>query len=292
MILGVDWGGSGRRAYLLDDSFALVAKIADGHGVFALDAPFPESMELLRGRLGCSADVDTILSGMVGSRSGWIEAPYVPVPADLRDLRDSLLSVPLTSCRVVPGVSYADGPDVMRGEETQLLGATLLAGGELGGSGIFLLPGTHSKWVRISEGRIVSFRTFMTGELFATLRSHGALAPVLNSGVDDGSAFEAGLRAAAAGKPLSSSLFSLRASVLLGKIEQADALSFLSGLLIGVEWAEFRGGAAVGGEIRIIGEPRLARLYERAALFFSCAAFSIDPDEAYIAALRHLGGAA
>lgn len=291
MILGVDWGGSGRRAYLLDDSLALVAKVADGYGVFALDAPFAESLERLRGRLGCSSSVATILSGMVGSRSGWIEAPYLPVPMDLRGLHISCVDIPSTPCRIVSGVSYAAGPDVMRGEETQILGSLLLAEGVLGGSGVFLLPGTHSKWVQVTDGRIVSFRTYLTGELFAMLRERGSLAPVLANGADDGPSFEAGLQAAAGGVPLSSSLFSLRASVLLGKIAETDALAFLSGLLIGTEGAEFRKNREVGGEIRIIGEPHLSRLYGRAAQFFSCAAAIIDPDAAYLAALRHLGGA-
>ena len=172
--IGLDWGTSSFRAFLADaDGRALEAR-ADGQGALALKPGEHEAY--LAARLAGWPNLPVLACGMVGAKQGWREAPYVACPAGLAEIAAAMLAVPTASgvVRIVPGVSARDragAPDVMRGEETQLLGA--LAAGL--GDGVYVLPGTHSKWARIEGGRILGFETFMTGEVFAVLKTHSVL---------------------------------------------------------------------------------------------------------------------
>jgi 2-dehydro-3-deoxygalactonokinase len=212
-----------------------------------------------------------IASGMVGSRQGWREAPYVECPAGFDELAAGLLRIDTVAGRpfaIVPGVRSARGaapPDVMRGEETQVFGA-LGAGAD---DATLVLPGTHSKWVRVSGRRISGFRTYLTGELYAVLSAHsilGRLFPETGPHRWAEHAFAQGLdRACAEPAGLTGLLFSVRAEGLLGGLP-ADALpSYLSGLLIGAELAHACGGVAAAEHARrpvtIVGAPELARRY-------------------------------
>jgi len=176
--IAVDWGTTNRRAYRLDRTGACDDEFEDGQGVLSV-APggFPEAVAEIRRRLG---DLPLLLAGMVGSNRGWVEAPYVRCPAGLDDLAASLVW-PGERQAIVPGVSFVgDGrADVMRGEEVQLLGA--VAAGHVPADALVCHPGTHNKWVVVEDGRIASFRTVMTGELFNLLRQHSILADLLKA---------------------------------------------------------------------------------------------------------------
>lgn len=207
-----------------------------------------------------------LASGMVGSRQGWIEAPYCPCPAGLRELAARVAWVPDAPgglrLGIVPGLSaeHADAPDVMRGEETQVLGALDLLGQD---HGLFVLPGTHSKWVRVENGRIAGFSTFMTGEVYGLLRRQSILARTLpaDDGPLDEAAFLRGVAHADAG-PLLHTAFSVRTLALFGRLP-ADALpSYLSGLVIGEELrAQPLQGAS---RVTAIGADALTRRYRLA----------------------------
>ena len=176
-----------------------------------------------------------LLSGMVGSRQGWREASYAPLPADGAVLAARLLPVPEIGGWIVPGVSgesLAGAPDVMRGEETQALGALALAGA---GEACLCMPGSHSKWVEMREGRLARFATFMTGEAFAALRDHTILARMIEGGAHDQDAFAAGLSRARQPGGLLHHLFTVRTDGLFARLAPAAAGSFLSGLLLGHE---------------------------------------------------------
>jgi 2-dehydro-3-deoxygalactonokinase len=297
-LIAIDWGSSNRRAYLLIDG-AVKARHHDAQGVLSCGGDFAASLDaLLAGWPELPPDAPILMSGMIGSRTGWIEAPYVPCPARLDELGSQLTDVPhdarfasLASRRicVVPGVCQHAEPDVMRGEEVQLLGSMLLGGGD----GIYVLPGTHSKWVIVEDGCVTAFRSFMTGELFSLMGQHSSLAKMLESGpsADDTSAFSEGAAAAASGG-LSHRLFGLRAAVLLGSQSAASSRAWLSGLLIGAEWHDPHVRAwtrsVAHAEIRIVGEAHLAALYARVAERIGITVRCFEPEPAFLAAAQYL----
>ncbi|RBP15923.1 2-keto-3-deoxygalactonate kinase [Roseiarcus fermentans] len=248
-LIGVDWGSSNVRAYLMTGGGTILDAIASADGV-ATVAPgaFAATFRrLVGGWLDQWPALPVLASGMVGSRNGWREAPYVPCPADARAIAADLLAVEAAGRRVliVPGLSCEseDGqPDVMRGEEVEILGIATQ------GARLVVLPGSHCKWVAVDEEEIARFQTFVTGELFAALRDHtliGAFARTAPMGAP-GEAFARGvLRGASAaqgadGSGLIGALFGARSLPLTGKLAEADAGDYLSGLLIGAEIVEAR----------------------------------------------------
>ncbi|GAB3246983.1 2-dehydro-3-deoxygalactonokinase [Chitinimonas naiadis] len=285
--IAIDWGSTHRRAYAFDPAGQLLCRHADAQGVLAVRTDFEQSLVQLLDLLGAGPQCQVLLSGMIGSRAGWVEAPYLPTPVDMHRLSSLLLPVPCARARVqiVPGVCDDAGPDVMRGEETQLLGAWLAEAAD----GLYLLPGTHSKWVLVQAGQVHRLHTFMTGELFASLRQHGTLAAILGQRADIWPAFDAGLADAALQGAASRLLFGIRAAVLRQRYDADEALSYLSGLLIGMEWADpLVQTMTVDQPLRLIGDPALAALYRRAAAYWQLPLNCLDPDAAYIAAARKL----
>lgn len=262
--VAVDWGTTNRRAYLIEDAGTLLDDMEDDLGVTSV-APggFEQAVGEIRQRLG---DRPMLLAGMIGSNRGWREAPYVPCPAGAKDLAGELLWTDDRTA-IVPGLSnLAEGrADVMRGEEVQAFGLAQMAG--FGGSVSVCHPGTHTKWMRLSEGRVIDFRTIMTGELFGLLREHSILAPLLQLDTEVGDSFLTGVDVALAEGALSAELFGVRAKVLLAQMAEADASSYTSGLLIG---CDMRAGMAMAesDEIVVLGRPTLTKLY--AAALRSC----------------------
>lgn len=285
-LLGIDWGTSNRRAYLIGRGGDSLAKHSDGQGLLAVQGAFPASLAVLRASMGVESAVPVVMSGMVGSSGGWQEAPYLDIGVALDQLPQHL--VPLGGYRnhfIVPGYSTRDPHiDVMRGEETQLLG--LVAQGIR--DGWTVLPGTHSKWVLLRDGRITQLSTYMTGELFAMLGESGTLAGVMANGRDDTEAFVDGLSKARLGKPLTNSLFGVRARVVTQSLAADKARAFVSGLLIGAEFVAARRRARAGIEqtVHLIASPVLGALYGRAAECFGMRAVVHDPDAVYLSALQ------
>lgn len=280
-LLGIDWGTSNRRAYLIDCAGNLLARHEDSQGVLAAGRDFAASLAALRRQLGACAEVVTVMSGTVGSASGWQEVPYLDTTEPLAGLPARLVPVAgHPNCYIVPGYCHRGAElDVMRGEETQLLGALALGIGD----GWAVLPGTHSKWVQHDAGQIQQFATYMTGELFAMLAAGGTLAPLMESGAEDEAAFAAGLNQAQLGKPLSHTLFGVRARVVANAMPAAQTRSWISGLLIGTEFVAARREA--GTVISIIASAALSGRYADAAAHFKLRAQRLDPDEVYRAAL-------
>ena len=221
-----------------------------------------------------------VAAGMIGSRQGWAEAAYIKCPAGLLELSSQLKPVEIPNQRklwIVPGVSMIadDGtPDVMRGEETQIMGALTRAERDRG-STLYVLPGTHSKWVRVENGRIVWIRTYMTGELFSVLIRHSILGKLIPEGkpppAEDGddNAFERGVnRAHQDPFGLSSLLFSARTLPLFEKLKPESIADYLSGLLIGHEiYTAERALNALQlrhESVKLVGEMALIRNYQRA----------------------------
>lgn len=171
----VDWGSTNLRIRLLDGEGAVINTFSSGEGLIHLaGGDFNAKLEERLSGLGADAALPVVICGMAGSRQGWREVPYLEIPAALTDIAGAALKVDGTSrlVHILPGLSQrAPSADVMRGEETQLLGLAL----ERPLDGVVVMPGTHSKWVRIANSRIESFSTFMTGEMFAVLSKHSLL---------------------------------------------------------------------------------------------------------------------
>ncbi len=263
-MIGIDWGTTSFRAFRLDAAGAVQAQRAAPRGILAIEGGQFEE-ELLRqvGDWIAEGEDHILMSGMIGSRQGWQEAPYVACPAGAADLAASLVAVPCTGAtvRLVPGLSHRDAggtPEVMRGEETQIVGVL----DDAAGAAIACLPGSHSKWARIEGGRIAGFETYFSGEAFAALRGHTILGRLMRDGPADPAAFDRGLARAGEGGHLLHHLFGVRTLGLFGRLAEEAAPSYLSGLLIGheVRAALPPGGAAV----HLIGACTLCDLYARA----------------------------
>jgi len=208
-----------------------------------------------------------VACGMIGSRQGWREAPYVACPASLDTLAAGLARVDAGALAIVPGLVTRDRrglPDVMRGEETQLLGAVGADEAVLA-----VLPGTHSKWAHVAGGTVVDFATWMTGELYAVLLDHSILGRMAERGTAPAAdAFARGVARGLEDGSLAHDVFAARTLPLSGELAGADVADWLSGLLIGREirdalaWARANGAGA--DRVRIIGSDALAARYATA----------------------------
>jgi 2-dehydro-3-deoxygalactonokinase len=259
-LIAVDWGTSALRGALLDEAGEVIEEKSaplgilnvpngDFAGVFA--SLFAEWMKLVGTRC--------LISGMAGSRQGWVEAPYVACPAGPADLARHLHWIERDRIAIVPGLSdtRADVPDVMRGEEVQIFGAMRSSGLA---DGLFVLPGTHSKWATVRDGRITGFRTFMTGEVYGLFGRHSILARTLDADAPlDAMAFRRGVTQAGNGEGLLHNAFGVRALALFGRLSPAESASYLSGLLIGEELG--RQTLPQDGEVVVIGAPALVERY-------------------------------
>jgi 2-dehydro-3-deoxygalactonokinase len=222
-LIGIDWGSSNLRAFRIGQDGAILEIRRAADGVFTASGSFDER---LRAVIGDWPPAPVLLCGMVGSDRGWHPAPYVKTPAGIANLAGGLIAVPFErQAFIVPGVA-ADS-DVMRGEETLVAGLPPL-------SATLCLPGTHSKWIVVADGRIAAFRTYMTGELRAALLAQGALATGIGQ-IASPVAFAQGLDAASQG--VTHALFQARARRLLGRLAAEHTASFVSGVLIGAERA-------------------------------------------------------
>lgn len=266
-MIGVDWGTTSCRAYRVQNGRVLDRRAAPA-GILQIGRnKFASTLQDLVGPWLSKGEGRVLLAGMIGSRGGWVETGYVPCPASPRELARMLVTVPFdgASVRLVPGVSSMDQsgvPEFIRGEEAQIFGTDIE-------SGIVCLPGSHSKWVQVAGGRIVSFTTFLTGEVFAALRAHTILARSIAEGPLDQSAFDSGVARSADSGGLLHHLFGIRALSLVGRLGQSSAGSYLSGLVVG---HEVRQALTEGSQVHVIGAPDLAKSYARAIQM--CGGFS------------------
>lgn len=264
-MIAVDWGTSSFRAYQLDASGVVLEQRSASAGLLACQGRFEP---MLAQQLVGWDDELILMAGMIGSRNGWREVPYAACPASLDEIAAGMLlvaadSLPGRRIFIAPGLSQraeASAPEVMRGEETQLIGLF----DELAGAGphTVCLPGTHSKWATVGAGRITGFHTAMTGELYAVLKQHSLLGALMDPEAgDDTPAFELGLRTSRDAGGLLSHLFSVRTRGLFGELSAAQLPSYLSGLLIGHEMNGLLAGAR---HVHLIGSEALVRRYRQA----------------------------
>ncbi len=282
--IAVDWGTSNMRAWAMSASGTVLAEARSdkGMGELARDAFEPELLRIVGDWINGPTTV--ITCGMVGSRQGWVEAPYsaVPCPALPEGFARAPAQHPNLQVYVIPGIKQASPADVMRGEETQIAG--FLARNK-NWDGVICLPGTHTKWVHVSADEVVSFQTFMTGELFATISEHTVLRhSIATEGWDDDEFAAAVADAMARPERLAARLFSLRAEGLLNDLSGAAARARLSGLLIGAELAAAK-PYWLGQQIAVIGAGGLSKLYVDALAAQHAPATQVQGDAITIAGL-------
>jgi 2-dehydro-3-deoxygalactonokinase len=260
-LIAIDWGTTSARAYRIDGSGAVLDVKSAPLGIQAVtDRQFDVALDALLEGWREEA-VPRIACGMIGSRQGWTEAPYLNCPVDLAGLGRNLARTPGGELAIVPGAQCVDAsriPDVMRGEETQIVGALAPSAQRM----LAVLPGTHSKWAIVDDGQLRSFATFMTGELFAVLLAHsilGRMADRTEPAHATGEAFESGVVKGLAGAGFSHVIFGARTLALMGELAPRDVAEWLSGVLIGQEiqaaraWVQAQRGdidavTVIGGE--------------------------------------------
>lgn len=290
-LLACDWGTTNLRAWTLDAGGEVLAHREFDLGVSKLNPGEAAARFEAEVRPAFGAEVlPAILCGMVGSNLGWTVAPYADAPAGLPELARAMVEV-APGVRIVPGVrceGIAGAPDVMRGEETQLLGWVAQHPERGRGRHVVCHPGTHAKWALIEDGRIVRFVTAMTGELFAVLGKHSVLKS--DAAADDAAAFAAGLEAAGDGAALAARLFTARARVVGGQAAAESTPSYLSGLLIGAEAASVPQllGVTPDMPVALLGDAGLCGFYRRALDRRGTATETFDGEAAALAGLLAL----
>jgi 2-dehydro-3-deoxygalactonokinase len=263
-LIAVDWGSSSFRAFRMNDDGEILERRSSAAGVLSIEGRhfkevlFAELADWLE-----AGETSVFISGMAGSRQGWVETAYLPCPVGLAELANAVVDIPMDGLKVhlIPGVATTDSygvPDVMRGEETQALGVM----DACGGNGLICLPGTHSKWINIADNRITAFITCMTGDLFGALRRSSILSRLMT--VDDhidNATFLRGVARSANSGGLLHHLFSVRTLALMEDLAPSDSASYLSGLLIG---HEIRSAMPAEAHVRLVGSPLFTSLYGQA----------------------------
>ncbi|MDM0111930.1 2-dehydro-3-deoxygalactonokinase [Variovorax sp. J22R133] len=258
--VAVDWGTSSLRGALIDANGQVLEEQSHARGILTVEAGgFPAVFESLFGEWMKPAGTQCLISGMAGSKQGWVEAPYCACPAGLDEVRGKVIDIEPGRIAIVPGLSdeHSGVPDVMRGEEVQIFGAMALTGLQ---DGLFVLPGTHNKWARVKDGRVIGFRTFMTGEFYALLSQHSILARTLDASAPlDEVAFLRGVTQTDNGEGLLHNAFGARTMALFNRMATSELASYLSGILIGEELRTQSVRAA--GQVVLIGTPALTQRY-------------------------------
>lgn len=295
-LIAIDWGTSTARAYALRANGNVVDERTAPLGIQRIDSTgFGDALRVLCGG-EIPPDLPLIASGMIGSRQGWVEAPYCDCPAGFDAVAGALTMVPGTNLLIVPGLMFRDGddpPDVIRGEETQVFGALTET---TDARQVMVLPGTHSKWVVAGPDGVETFATFMTGELYAVLREHSILGRLAVIGSDD-AAFDRGVRHSLRRDAAPThDLFSARTLALTDELAPTGVADYLSGLLLGAEIAAARtwlaGQELEGAMLTLLGDAALLTRYQRALVLAGMEAV-LGPSDAAARGLwriaRHAG---
>ena len=287
-MIAVNWGTSNFRAYKLDAKGHVEAEKSSARGAITVaaggfqDALMAEIMEWMDIR-----DNRVLMCGMVGARRGWKEAPYQKIPATFEQVVQGVIKLDVDGmdARIVPGLIGMDSngvPDVMRGEETEMFGCA----SENGSNAHFCLPGTHTKWIRMNDGKIASFSTSMTGDLFKAIRESTILRSCTQHEPNDEKAFLLGVARAGQDGELGHQLFGVRTLVLTGMMSDTSSSSYLSGILIG---SEVRDMARKEDDVHLIGEAPLCALYQKAMREFGVTS-TIEPEGAALRGLLRIAG--
>jgi 2-dehydro-3-deoxygalactonokinase len=278
-VIAVDWGTSNFRAFRISAEGVVVARCSSPQGILRVgEGNFEAALRAEVGAWLQEGENHILLCGMIGSRQGWVEADYLRCPVGIEELAASVVQVPFFGAEVwlVPGVmgpAAANVPELMRGEETAAMGIL-----DDAGAGLVCFPGTHSKWIQLSDRKIVSFTTSMTGEVYSALCKCTILERTMTSGAVTGeAAFGDGVSRSADSGGLLHHLFGVRTLVLIGQLREEASASYLSGLLIG---HEVRAAMPAGARVVLVGTAQLCGLYAQAIEACGGRAMLADEDAA------------
>lgn len=291
-IIGVNWGSSNFRAYLIGDDGVAADEYSEPAGIIGLDR---DGMAAMMDRLieRWPGDRPIYASGMIGSNVGWCEVPYAAAPAGAKELASAVVSANIgrAAVRIVPGVTcrrdFDDSPDILRGEEIEVIGVAAL----VPDAAIVALPGTHTKWTDLATGKIGEFLTSMSGEIFDRLTGQGLLASIVEGEAAPGPAFDSGVEAALRGElRLGSLLFGARARVIRSELSKADAASYIRGLLVGSDIADARlvFPSLADRTVTLVGTSAVSQLYESAFGSMSIKTRFVDSRDACLKGFRAL----
>jgi 2-dehydro-3-deoxygalactonokinase len=276
-LIAVDWGTSNFRAFRVSAEGTVLARCSSPQGILRVtEGDFEEALRAEVGVWLAAGEKHILLCGMIGSRQGWVEAEYLPCPVGIEELADAVVPVPFSGAKVrlVPGVIGPDAagvPELMRGEETAAMGML----DACADGGLVCFPGTHSKWIQLSDRKIVSFTTCMTGELYGALRKCTILERTMSSDAAvDNTAFHDGVERSADPGGLLHHLFGVRTLALMGQMKEEVSASYLSGLLIG---HEVRATMPRGSDVHLVGAAHLCSLY--AQVIEACGGRATAEDE-------------
>lgn len=284
--IAIDWGSTNLRAWLYQGEQCLESRQSEA-GVTRLNGKSPEAVLAEVTQNWRDGATPVVMAGMVGSNVGWKIAPYLPVPARFSAIGEQLTSVG-DKIWIIPGlcVSRDDNHNVMRGEETQLLGARTLSP-----SSVYVMPGTHCKWVQTDAEQIHDFRTVMTGELHHLLLKHSLVGAGLPEQAPSPEAFAAGLARGIASPAVLPQLFEVRASHVLGQLPREQVSEFLSGLLIGAEVASLSERFAGQQAITLVAGSSLTPRYRQAFHAIGRDVAAVEGDTAFQAGIRSIAHA-
>ncbi|GLT15303.1 2-dehydro-3-deoxygalactonokinase [Vibrio algivorus] len=283
----IDWGTTNFRAFAMNEEGKLVDKIEKKLGLLQVEkGNFAQELEqVLLQWIGQYQQLPIFMAGMVGSAQGWIEVPYVQAPASLDDLVEGSKSFRLpwgAMATVIPGVNIVsdlDNYDVMRGEEVQIFGLDILLNDT---ESFAIFPGTHSKHVKIKQGCIQEFKTYMTGELFSLLSQHSILGRGLPTQIESEAAFKRGVLESQNGN-LTNKLFNARTHRLFNNIEENEVFDYLSGILIGQEFNNISNSS-----VYLVGSDKLCECYYQACKILSINSEMINGDETFLAGMLNI----
>ncbi|MCP8938129.1 2-dehydro-3-deoxygalactonokinase [Alsobacter sp. SYSU M60028] len=291
-LIAVDWGTTRLRAWLVDADGGVLARAGADEGIMAVPpGGFPAALRRQVGPwLGAHPGLPVAMAGMVGSRNGWVEAPYVECPTTVAGIAAKLARVDLgdgVEGLIVPGLAARDSsgaPDVMRGEETKLAGCDVT-------DGAVVMPGTHAKWARVGDGEIRGFSTFMTGDFYAALTEHTILGKLAEEPEDE-AGFLRGVQASRRPGGLTHQAFSARTLVLMGEMPGAQVKPYVSGLLIGGEVAQGLAMSDDKGGVTVVADGPLGRFYELALAEHGRECRLLAPEDVFVRGLLRILDAA
>lgn len=280
----VDWGANSYKAFLMKKGNLVDTKVGNQGVLQVEDQAFEAALkQLIDPWLSAHDEFPIILSGLVGARDGWVEAPYIRTPCSSVEIQGGVVTVPTNQLKnvfIVPGILHSgeDYPEVLRGEEVSIIGAVKE---QTISDGWILRPGEYSKLVRVTDSAVSFFSTYITGELYRILDQYSSLCR--HTGIEQKTSsidFMTGVRTSLKLGCLTKVLFSVSTRQIVSQIEAEHVGSYLSGLLVG---HEFRDIKSMGlDDIVVVGSGELMELYQLAFDEFSIKTTLIDSDRAYL----------